>query len=80
MYMNFSTEVELSVLFEADAITIYEGDSMEPEQSFQILDLVDELLDAICDENAKIYEDEKDEAEPLLETLKKAQDAIEAAL
>lgn len=80
MLVKFTTEVELSVNFEGESVTIYEGDSTEPEHIISIEELIEDFLDMVCDTEGKVYFSEKEEAQALLKALKKAQDAIQAAL
>lgn len=79
MYVKFSTEVELSVVFEGDSIAIYEGDSAEPEKVFTIENMVEDFLDMVAVDGT-VCDEEKAETKALLKALKNAQDAIEAAL
>lgn len=80
MYVKFSTEVELSVVFEGDSIAIYEGDSTEPEKVFTIENMVEDFLDMVAAVDGTVCDEEKAETKALLKALKNAQDAIEAAL
>lgn len=79
MYVKFSTEVELSVVFEGDSIAIYVGDSTEPEKVFTIENMVEDFLDMVA-VDGKVGDEEKAETKALLKALKNAQDAIETAL